>query len=429
VFNGWVARLKTTRHGVIVGNVTGLLSASTLERVLLAVVLMVIARQVGPEEFGRHAGAFALTRILAVFFSLGLDNWLLRHGYPEGDATALARRATTCLLIKGAGGLVWLALITTAAYGIPGHSFVPAYIALAAAIVWFEELALGVWSAYKAAVRNYAILGWIIAAQAATLAVVVGLALSGRDTALPYLIGQALTTGVIALCALALFSRQWGFVVDWTQIAPTLRSAVPFAWSVGLALVYGRADIAIVAYVLGDLAAGLYAPAVSLATTVGIIPMALYTVMLPMLSKSYVQAPRQVIPTGNRLLLVSLALGLLAALALFLAAPWIVRWIYGEGFAMTGQVLGILSLVAGARFVGLAAAAILTAVDRQTQRVWVQAGVAILNVSLTLLLVARYGIIGVAWIFVATEWILITAYVLLFQQWAAQLDAKSEKYA
>ena len=130
----------------ITQNFVALLSASTIERVFLAVTVMIVARQVGPADFGPYAASFALTRILAVAFSLGLDTWLLRNGFREGDYSQLTKHSTSCLTIKLILGAFWLAAMLALTTFLNPEIFPPLFILLCALTVLFEEVANTVWT-------------------------------------------------------------------------------------------------------------------------------------------------------------------------------------------------------------------------------------------------------------------------------------------
>ena len=131
-------------------NFVALFSSSVLERGILAVSVMIIARMVGPAGLGPYAAAFALTRILAVAFSLGLDSWLLRNGYREHDQERLTAHTTTCLSIKMSFGALWLVGMIALSQFLDQTAFPPLYILLCSLTIYFEEIANTVWSASRA---------------------------------------------------------------------------------------------------------------------------------------------------------------------------------------------------------------------------------------------------------------------------------------
>jgi O-antigen/teichoic acid export membrane protein len=94
-----------------------------------------------------------------------------------------------------------------------------------------------------------------------------------------------------------------------------------------------------------------------------------------------------------------------------------VNLLYGPEFAPAAEVLTILALVLGLHCVSFALGAILAAVGRQGPRVAVQAFAAALNIALNLLVIREWGNIGVAWVFVASEVVLVIGYWVLVGRW------------
>ena len=247
--------MQMRRH--LFHNFAAVLSASSLERVLLAVIVMLVARNVGPTEFGAYAASFALTRILAIAFSLGLDAWLLRNGLREGDYGQLRTLTTSCLTIKAALGVLWvLAMVGLSSFLDPAI-FPPAFILLCSLTILFEEIANTVWSAARAALHNQQILKFFVPGQLLMLATIAVLGVRGADSALTYLLAQTVVTGLIAVIALVWQARRLGFSLDGSTLLPTFRGTLVFGASVGLAMIYGRADVALVAHFLGTEAAGV----------------------------------------------------------------------------------------------------------------------------------------------------------------------------
>jgi O-antigen/teichoic acid export membrane protein len=93
----------------IIHNLLALFSGTAFSQLAVALSVFLTARALGSDSFGVYAASFALTRITALIFNLGLDNWMLREGgsHPQ-DAGKLMG---SILKIKFAGGLGWLALL------------------------------------------------------------------------------------------------------------------------------------------------------------------------------------------------------------------------------------------------------------------------------------------------------------------------------
>jgi O-antigen/teichoic acid export membrane protein len=413
------------RGGSLAQKLAAQLSATVLERLLQALVLILIARQVGPAAFGQFAACIALTKILSVTFTLGLDIWLLREGYREGDPARLAEYGTICLALRAGLGLLWFLGIAVLARWLDPAAFPPALLVVTALSVWGEELANIVWSTFKAALQNQTLLKFITLAQALAVGVTLLLIALGVRSVLTFAWAQAAVMGLHAAVAVVWQMRTFGWRWQPATLLPVLRASVPFALSTGLAMIYGRADIALVGAWLGQEAAGLYSPAVSLANALALIPTAVYYVMLPLLSRAYTENRLVEEPLAGRFVWSSVAVGGLVGVGLALVAQPVVRLLYGPAFAATGMLLAVLSGVLAARFISMALATVLVAVGRQNVRVVAQAIVALLNVGLNLWVIRRWGLTGVAGVYVLTEWVLVIGYGWLAWSWRREAISKA----
>jgi len=401
----------------IIGNIGVLLSGTTLMRVVTALVLILIARQVGIERFGQYAGCMALMRMTSVLFSLGLDVWLLRNGNRDGDQRLLAIHSTTSLVLKAGLGLFWLAGVLLLAPWLDPATFPPMLLIFSALTVWLDELSNTVWNAGKAILQNQAALVLGVGSQLGWLAITLGLIVWQVDAVAPYLIGQMICSALVTLLALIWLVRKLGLILEWGRLSGTLRATTPFAISLALALIYGQADVTIIAHYLGTGAAGLYSPGISLITALALIPTAIYSVMLPVLSQAHRTGRVPFLRLTKQLLLWSTLLSVGIGGAVALIAHPLVKWLYGPPFAATAGVLVILSGVLAVRCINFAVATVLVAVGWQSQRVAIQALAALLNVGFNWWYVAQWGILGVAKIYVFTEWVLLLGYLLLFWWW------------
>ncbi|MFW5941775.1 MAG: oligosaccharide flippase family protein [bacterium] len=399
-------------------NIGALFSGSTVARVLSALSIFILARQLGVDRFGQYTAALSLVKLASILFSLGLDSWLLREGRrrPDGFGAAVGANLAT----KVGLGLFWLIVLAIVAPFLNQTSFPTTLVLLAGLSTVLEELTATGWSAFKAALRNKVTVWLIISAPAILLLLTLLLALQGVEAAAYYFVARILAFAVAGAIALLLAWRSFGIEVRWRWMPTVLRETRAFGLSHGFSMIYERADITIIAYVLGATAAGLYAPAVTLMTTLFLIPHAIYEVMLPMISALHARSPAQVKRPAFRLFLLSAALGVVLGLGMTVIAYPLVWLLYGPEFAASAPILVILSNVLVFKAVSFALAAVLAAVGWQGKRVIIQAAVALLSIVATLLAATYYGIEGVAYVYVLTEFLLMGGYLALLLRWQRQ---------
>jgi len=402
-------------------NIGALLSASVITKIVSAGTTILLARQVGVADFGAYAAALALLRIASVLFSLGLDAWLLRNGYRSGDNARLATYTATNLLIKFVLGALWLLIISAGCVYLLPTLYTPSLLITLALAIWFEELASTVWSAFQAALRNQTTFLLTTLFHGLILAATLFLISQGEKNIFAFAMARMLAAGMGCGVAIGWLSWSVGLVMKprvWRTEAPRqLRETIPFGLSAGLSLIYGRADTAIAAHWLGSEAAGLYSSAMSIMSMALLMPLAIYLVMLPILSRAHAQHAATLLPLTRRLIGWNTLIGLVLGGALAVVAEPLMRLIYGIQYAQSGLVLTIFSGVLALRFISFALAVFITAVGWQTRRTSVQGLVAVANVGLNLLVVRRWGLPGVATVYLLTEAILLFGYARLVIHW------------
>ncbi len=425
--NSRVISLQSIATQSIVKSVLALLSGTAIARLLSAATLVLIARQVGPAQFGRYAATLAIVRISAALFSLGLDGWLLRNGYRSGDNDHLSENFISCLSIKGVGGIVWFGGLWVLSLFLNPDTFPPSIIALCAVTVWFEGLASTVWTAFKAKLQNRTTLFLLTFFSA--LPLLPTLLLMWADVTLlsPYLIWRAAMAAIGCGISLFVLFRHFSFAFSPKRLRITLTEIGPFAASLMLALLYERADLAIIGHWLGKAQAGLYAPAATILTALFLIPASLFGVGLPFFSKKHAAGELKFAQTWP-LFLGSFAFGALLTGAVGIAGPPLIRSLYGLEYQQAATILLILSPILLLRCSSYIAAALIVAIGWQKWRVLVQAVAAAFNIVLNILMVRQRGITGVAWIYVCTELLLFVGYmalVLLWQQRTGRRETPS----
>ncbi len=375
---------------------------------LLFAFMATAARTLGVGGFGRFSVGVAALILLEPLVDMGSLTAVLRLAAThEGIAGTAARRATrwrlvaalaavpvcACLgLVLPAPSAFWCGL---AAALLAGHALAPAAVRLRLDLAW-REIA----GARVAGRAVCAALGGVLAAARITdpgpwLAV----------HALHPLISNGLA------CALARRRRPLGHA----DLAP--RALRREAWAPGLAVVlvtaYFYLDQWLVAHLLGEEQAGLYAAAVRVFSFGAQIPALAFAVAFPLLARP---GPAGAEEAGqiSRDTLGTLA-GWFLPLAVLAApcAPQGLALLFGEAYAQAGSAARWLALAVC--FVPFATAATTTCMARGVRGplVGVLAAALLLNVAINLACLQRFGIEAAAIATVLTEaWVALAAHRL-----------------
>ncbi len=407
----------------ILVNIGTLLSGSVIARGLSAATIVLTARWLGPDPFGQYAASLALARILAVLFGLGLEGWLLQSG--AQDTKLLGSKASAGLVIQSVLGVVWLIILLLLSPLLNQDTFPRAIFIPCAAAVYFETLLLTAANGFKAALRNSYTFGLLISTQGLLLLLTIILIIYRAQDVELFVIVRVLVSLIGAVVAILLLLHRYGFALRRLTLIQTMRETPAFGASAGLSSLIQQADIIIVAQFLGKTSVGLYAPAVTVATTINLAPNAIFNVMVPVISQANVRSRQLAKTISKRLLAVMCALGLGAGLLLLVLAKSLILILYGPEFAITGSILMILGGVLFFRFITFGAGAVLVGIGWQSRRVIIQTIVVIFNISLNILIIQEWGLRGVAAVFVVSEALLTTGYLLYIRAWMRKFSGES----
>lgn len=404
-------RLPTRRE--ILTNFATLLSGITFARMISAVALVLVARQVGPSSYGQYIACFSLAKLTSVAFSWGLDGWLLWRGGSAKNRHSVAMQSGISLAWKLVLGVLWFALLNLLAGQLNSEVFPRSILFITGLIVWSDDLINTVWSVFKSTLQNAISFKLIASVQVLLVLATAALVLADSRDVVAFLWARLGASAIGCIAALYLLHHHIGIGFVAAEMLPVFRAAAPFAASQVFSLIYERADVAIIGQFLGTEQTGIYGPASTIVTTLFLIPAAAYAVMVPVFTRIYALQPTAVTKTLRLFLTVNTALGICLAGALAFSANWIVNLLFGSQYAGSGPVLEILALVLGLRCVTFALGAAVVGTGQQTRRLKAQAFAAVLNVIINLLIVGVWGIRGVAWVYVFTELVLLIGYWLV----------------
>lgn len=398
--------LQLTRRNVL-ANIATLFSGSAVANGMTIITLLLIARHFGAEQYGRYAASLALASLSSIIFNLGLDIWLLREGGRQPDRLNLSLGSV--LLIKILGGILWYILVTNAAPLINQEAFPADLMRLLAITVWLDSLFATALTAFKASLRNRFTSILEAGSDTVWLLVTVLLIYSGNYQLNHFVYARGFVLLLSVILSLGILYRSVGIRAGRETSTKALKEAWPYASSEFLAWASMRVDVIIVGMILGDTKAGVYSPAVGVVNGLFLVPSAVYMVMVPVLSNLYTNHPGQARTSSKRTIQLLLVIGAALSVLFYAGSPLLVSFL-SESFQESLGIMRILSVLLLLKSGSYAMAAILVATGQQGTRTVVQALAVGLNVLLNLLVIYRYGIQGVAVVYVVTELVLLAGY-------------------
>jgi O-antigen/teichoic acid export membrane protein len=393
-----VSDVATSLGSRAVLNTALVLAARIVSRLIALVTVVVLANYLGGDGYGRYTTLVAYSALVSVVADLGLSTLYTREA--ARDPAGLPRYLGTLLAGK-------LALVVAAALLLAGaltYAGLGGLLAPGAAL-----LAL---TTYSTLLRNtfYAVgrLEFEAVAILAEITILAAMILLGARTAQPvafFVWAYAASYGFTCLYCLVviplfrLAPLRPGF--DFQLFKNWLRLAYPFALGFFLTNLYFRADVPILQHFKPFQEVGWYQFAYKPFESLQFLPLAIQTVVYPLLGVYYRQSTSLLTSAYSRFFKVLLLLGWPLTVGTFMLVHPIGRLF--RLFPQSEPSLRILALAIVFLFVNSAFTAMLYAIDRQNLFAWATAIAVVVNVGLNLALIPAYGYLAASATTVITE--------------------------
>ena len=368
------------------------------------VVTGLLTRQLGPRGFGQLSLILSVAMLVSTVAELGttyvtVAEMAARPGR-RGELSAgfVALRAVAGCVMAAAGGIVLVLLL----HG-PDESADLAAVAVMASVPLAAISGLTV--LHQARLRPEIPAGLSLGQSLLWLVAVI---LAGTFEAPLSFYGLAfLVTGLVQAASSWLTVR--GEVLWWSRSGSAARSILSRSWPLGVATVLGavyyRLDAVLVFRLAGSTAAGFYLAAYRFLDVLQLAPIALVSVLLPLLSRTWARGNREGFES-----ILCLAITVAAGIALPVAAGGIVAGgrvavaVLGAEFRPAGDALAVLLLAFVSIATGYVYAAMLVAVGQVRVLAVVAALAAFASVTADLLVIPVWGAVGAAWVTVGVEY-------------------------
>jgi PST family polysaccharide transporter len=382
----------------VLGNAGWLLAEKALRLALGVAVGGLVARYLGPEQFGVLNYALALVALFAILANLGLDALVVREiARNPGEREVLLGSA---FALKLAGGALALCGALAASFFLREENDSLPWLVLPAALALmfqaFDTVDLWFQSQLKA---RYA----VVARNAAFIAAaIVKVALVFLGASLAAFAWTVLLEAALAAIALAAAYRlQRHRITAWrasmTQGVLLLRQGWPLLLSGFMVAIYLRIDQVMLGQMAGAEALGVYSSAVFLSEPLYLVPMAIVSSAAPALAQVRDSDPALYRTRLEQLFRLVVFLSIAMALPVSLFATPLIVLVFGQAYQDAGQVLAVH--VWATVFVALGVASSQYLVLEGLTRISFERTLvgAALNIVLNLLWIPRYGALGCAW--------------------------------
>jgi len=323
-------------------NIGWLLVEKILRMGLSVVVLVYLARYLGPSQFGLLNYSAAFVALFSAFATLGLDSIVIRELARRPDAKDVLLGTT--LMLKVFGGLIaalsclivltfmqpeqgliyWLVGVTTLGFIFQVFDVID---------LWFQSQ---VQSIFSVVVRSSA---FFIMAFAKIAMIYLGAPL------IAFAWATSLEFLLVSIGLLIAYRVRESSLLSWKvnigQAIQLLRDSWPLIFSSLFIMIYMRIDQVMLAQIAGEQEVGVYSVAVRLLETWYFIPMAISSSVYPSIV-SVVSESTAFYQRLQRLYNVMALLGYVIIIMTTLAGSWLIAVLFGEEYRAAGPMLNIL---------------------------------------------------------------------------------------
>jgi O-antigen/teichoic acid export membrane protein len=400
-------------------NALSKLASELVGRLAVFALVLFAARQLGEAGFGLVNYALALGFVVAQLADLGLQMVVSREiAAGRHDPTTLVTRALQIKLVLSAVvvfGLWLVALRSTA----PARGSLLALSLVPLFQTYLEFVAYVYRGRQQVRVEARLLAAGRLAAAAAGAAVLVlGYGLAG-------LAASQLTVAVaFAFAGLVMLRREgwldglrqslavWQIAGDRPPTVFLLTQAIPLGIAIFLSIAYTRLAVLMLGQMTSAATVAHYSAATRLVEPAQLIPASLMAAVFPAFTLALWQDRQAAGALGRRVAWLLAGAGVALAAGLWLAAPWLIPWLYGPEYAESVRVLQVSALAIPLTFVNYSLTHYLIARGQQGLMVVFTGLMLALHAALSRRLIPILGPTGPAWSILASEAVLLACCLL-----------------
>jgi O-antigen/teichoic acid export membrane protein len=399
----WLFSLRQTKTLVI--STSHVFSAKVLSSVFSILIFLFLARIFTVEELGVFSFFTSVAVMLTVASNWGVNEYILREGAAApGRLGDLVRNS---MFIKGSLGL---------AFGFLTFSYLLfKETALLNILIFLLILLFALVDSqtitFIAAFRSQGITrfeAWFFPGRNACRLLTIVLISFWSKGLLEIICGMVLVNLTGFLVANRSFKRfrqegQRG-KISLRRAFEVARSATPFVLLAVIGMAYARADQIMLGLMKDSREVGIYALAWQVYETATFLPISIGIVLLPKLTRIYHDDAYRWIESGAKALGYTLLLGSVIGVSLFIALPYVIRYLFSAKYLASEPVIRVLMVAYIFNFVwvSLFISMLISGGNFQTLNLIVISSLA-LNIGANLYAIPRYGPLGAAYAAILSE--------------------------
>jgi len=407
----------STSYKKVIGNTGWLIFDRALRMTVGIYVTVWVARYLGPGQFGLLNYAFALTAIISLLSTLGLEQIIIRDLVK--DSTIKNVTLGTSFVLKLSGSLLSIALsLLIVSFIRPGEHLTFLIVGIIASGILFQPSDI-IDLFFKSQVEaKYPVLAKSIPFILINIVKIILIINNASLIAFAWATLVELALGALGLVIAYQLKghhiKKWKF--NFKRAKELLAESWPLFLSGIAVLIYMRIDQIMLGQIVGDAAVGYYSAALKLSEVWYTIPIAIMNSATPIITKSYTTDLYQYYVRLQKLFNLMTLIGLGLAVPTTFLAPLIIEIIYGKEYLVSASILSIH--IWTSIFVGWGLLRDMVLVTQRLVKIILATTVvgAICNVLLNLILIPNYFGIGAAWATLISQVFAVSLVLLFFKQ-------------
>jgi O-antigen/teichoic acid export membrane protein len=389
--------LKIQLNRIIIN--LGIVGLSDLfARVIGFISVILIARYLGPQDYGKYSLVLSFSYIFAVFANFGIEPLTIKDVSKDKSLSGLY--SAFHFLMKPISSFFFIILLNLSALGLGYGNDILICMAIFSIHILFNTLIDAIGSIFIAHEKmQYFSLVNVLNSLGGFIFIV---ALISFHASLIHIIISRVAVFLISFLVslfllLKKFPKPCFDLINKDRIKYLLQSAFPFL-TIGLvSILYLNIDIIMLSKLKGEIYVGWYVPAArDLFLAIFIIPKTITTVLFPKFSRMFHESLESFTQNVNFTSKVIVMLGMGIFAGSIILAPKIIYLSFGSDYKNSIIILQIMSLGILISFINSILSYALTAAEKIKAIMWINISSLMLNVALNSFLIPLYAHIGAA---------------------------------
>jgi O-antigen/teichoic acid export membrane protein len=392
----------------VMRNTTFVLAGQLVLKVLALGFNVYMVRYLGGAGLGRYAASIAYVGVFAMLTDFGATTYSVRE--MARRKSAVPAMVSDIMAMRGGLSLIVITALTLTAPLLRSETLQPAaiFVASLSLLVFAYQGSLN--AVFIARERLDLTAAMIILKQLIFIGLGLVWLLRGGDY-IGLLMAMNLAVLAMGMATHLLFRRWLGFRLvrpnarRWPSL---LRASMPFGINGATRELSQRFDTVLMAFILTDEAVGWYSAPYNLVVMLLVVAQSMGMAVYPTLVKEWRNGEGQIGDTVRRVVRYMLLTALPLTVGGFVLADRIILVLYRDEFLPSVPALRLLLLALPALFMTELVMRIVNSINRETAAARLGVAILALSVTLNLLLIPAFGIIGAA----ATYLIVRTVHLL-----------------